>query len=164
MPLEPTVELEHHALVELNGDDGLDPRLKQALGEVPCARPDLEDGVGGLEPGLGDDGVHQRGVPQYVLPLGLLERDAALQPRTAATSGGPRAVALLLYLASRHCGGFLACTRPPEKGEVVVGTGEGWSMGGVRHVVSRDCERARNGAERRLGFCRYGVRIGLVMN
>ena len=101
MPLEPTVELEHHARVELDGDDGLDPRLKQALGEVPCARPNLEDGVGGLEPGLGDDGVHQRGVPQYVLPLGLLERDPALQ------SGAPRrAVALLLDLAPRHGGRF----------------------------------------------------------
>jgi len=47
---------------------------------------------------------------------------------------------------------------------VVVGSGEVWWMGGVRHGVGRDCERARNGAERRLGFCRSGVRIGLVMN
>jgi len=41
-----------------------------------------------------------------------------------------------------------------------------WGLGrcGGWAVVSRDCERARNGAERRLGFCRSGVRIGLVMN
>ena len=164
MPLEPAVELEHHARVELDGDDCLHSCLEEALRKITRPGPDLEDCVSGLEACLGNDGVHQSRIPQDVLPLGLLERDAALQPRTAATSGGPRAVALLLYLASRHCGGFLASTRPPEKGEVVVGTGEGWSMGGVRHVVSRDCERARNGAERRLGFCRSGVRIGLVMN
>lgn len=106
MPLEPAVELEHHARVELDGDDGLDPRLEEALGEVSRARPDLEDGVGGLEPGLGDDGVHQRGVPQDVLPLGLLERDPALQPAAPSSSAPRRAVALLLDLAPSHGGGF----------------------------------------------------------
>lgn len=101
MPLETAVELEHHAWVELDGDDGLDAGLDQALGEVPRAGPDLEDGVGGLEAGLGDDGVNQRRVPQDVLPLGLLERDPALQPRATAASRAS-AVPLLLDLAARH--------------------------------------------------------------
>ena len=106
MPLEPTVELGHHALVEFNGDDGLDPRLKQALGEVPCARSDLEDGVGGLEPGHGNDGVHQRGDPQDVLPLGLLKRDPALQPSASSAGAPSHSVALHLDLAPCHGGRF----------------------------------------------------------
>lgn len=102
MPLEPPVELEHHARVELDSDDGLDPGLEEALGEVSCARTDLQDGVGGLEPGLGDDGVHQRRVPQDVLPLGFLERDTALQPGAPSAGASRRAVALLLDLTPRH--------------------------------------------------------------
>jgi hypothetical protein len=106
VPLETAVELEHHARVDLDGDDGLDPRLEEALGEVSRTRPDLEDGVGGLEPGLGNYGIDQCGVPQDVLPLGLLKRDPILQP-AAPSSGAPRrAVALLLDLSPSHGGGF----------------------------------------------------------
>jgi hypothetical protein len=119
VPLEPPVELEHHTRVELNGDDGLDTSLEEALGEVSCARPDLQDGVGGLETGLGDDGVHQRRVPQDVLPLGLLERDTALQPGASR-----RAVALLLDLAPRHgVGDSGSPWTPPLEEQVVVSDG-----------------------------------------
>jgi hypothetical protein len=95
VPLEPSVELEHHARVELDGDDGLDSGLEEALGEVARAGTDLKDGVGGLEAGLGDYAVHQRRITQDVLPLGLLERDTALQAR---------AVALLLDPSASHDG------------------------------------------------------------
>jgi hypothetical protein len=101
VPLEPSVELEHHARVELDGDDGLDSGLEEALGKVARSRTDLENGVGGLEAGLGDYGVHQRRITQDMLPLGLLERDPALQARAAARSC---AVALLLDLAASHDG------------------------------------------------------------
>lgn len=100
MALEAATELENHPWVELDGDDGLDAGLEQLLGEIPCTGPDLEDGVGGLEAGLGDDAVHQRRVPQDMLALGLLERDPALQPGAAAASTA--AVPFLLDLSARH--------------------------------------------------------------
>ena len=84
MALEPAAQLENHPRVELDGDNGLDAGLEQPLGEISRSGPDLEDGVGGLEAGLGDDGVHERRVPQDVLALGLLERDPTLQPRATA--------------------------------------------------------------------------------
>ena len=108
MPLEPAVELEHHARVELDGDDCLHSCFEEALRKITRPGPDLEDCVSGLEACLGNDGVHQSRIPQDVLPLGLLERDPALQ------SGAPRrAVALLLDLAPRHGGrfGFLPARR-----------------------------------------------------
>lgn len=124
MPLEPPVELEHHTRVELDGDDGLDPGLEEALGEVSCAGPDLEDGVGGLEPGLSDDGVHQRRVLQDVLALGLLERDTALQPGAPSAGASRRAVALLLDLAPRHgVGDSGSPGAPPLEEQVAVSDG-----------------------------------------
>jgi hypothetical protein len=101
VPLEPSVELEHHARVELDGDDGLDSDLEEALGKVARSRTDLKNGVGGLEAGLRDYGVHQRRITQDMLPLGLLERDPALQACAAARSC---TVALLLDLAASHDG------------------------------------------------------------
>ena len=140
MPLEPPVEFEHHTRVELDGDDGLDTGLEEALGEVSCTRPDLEDGVGGLEPGLGDDGVHQRRVLQDVLPLGLLERDTALQPGAPSAGASRRAVALLLDLATRH--GVWGFGFPR-------GAAAGGAGGGERWVVARthcgDGQRERDG-------------------
>jgi hypothetical protein len=100
VPLEPSV-LEHHARVELDGDDGLDSGLEEALGKVARSKPDLENSVGGLEAGLGDYGVHQRRITQDMVPLGLLERDPALQACAAAHSC---VVALLLDLAASHDG------------------------------------------------------------
>lgn len=90
--LEPAIELENHARVELDGDDRLGD-LQELLGEVPSAGSDLEDDVGRLDPGLVDDGLHQHGVLQDVLPLRLLEGNAAAPPML---------VALLLDLAARH--------------------------------------------------------------
>lgn len=67
-PLEPPAELEHHAGVEHEGDDGLG-RLDELPGEVPGAKSDLEHDVGGLDAGLLDDGLDEHGVIQHMLPL-----------------------------------------------------------------------------------------------
>ena len=106
MPLEPAVELEHHARVELDGDDCLHSCLEEALRKITRPGPDLENCVSGLEACLGNDGVHQRGDPQDVLPLGLLKRDPALQPSASSAGAPSHSVALHLDLAPCHGGRF----------------------------------------------------------
>ena len=74
-PGDAAAELEDHARVDLDGDDG--PRaLEQPQRQVPRARPYLEDDVGGFHPGLVDDGVDDGRVLEDVLPPGLEELDA----------------------------------------------------------------------------------------
>ena len=146
MALEPAAQLENHPRVELDGDNGLDAGLEQPLGEISRSGPDLEDGVGGLEAGLGDDGVHQRRVPQDVLALGLLERDPALQPRAAAAATS--AVSLLLDLAAGHGGVILGYTLALDWG--------GGGLSGVRRrpSVARAGSGQREEAARVLGASR----------
>lgn len=95
--LEPAVELEDHARVELDGDDGLG-NLEELLGEIPGTRADLKDDVGGFDAGLLDDGLDQHGVLQDMLALRFLEGDAAAPPLLLRRLLMP----LLLDLAARH--------------------------------------------------------------
>lgn len=140
MALEPATELENHPRVELDSDNGLDAGLEQPPGEISRSGSDLEDGVGGLEAGLGDDGVHQRWVPQDVLALGLLERDPTLQPRAAAPAAA--AMALLLDLAAGH-GGII----PGYPGAPAWGAGGGLGCG----EAAVGCGERGEWAERRSG-------------
>lgn len=74
----------HHAGVQLHGHHFF-RAFQQLHGQVARAGPNFQDHIGGLEPGLVDDGLHHQRVFQDVLAFGLVELDACMESTWCAT-------------------------------------------------------------------------------
>lgn len=66
--LEPSLELENHPGIDLDGDDLL-AGFEKLLRQVTGPGTDLEDDVGALDAGLLHNGIDEQGVLENVLTL-----------------------------------------------------------------------------------------------